>query len=396
MSSGRGLPWRDRRAADFLELVERSKRGRLKIYLGFAAGVGKTYRMLEEAHALKERGIDVVLGVIETHGRKETAALLDGLPAMAARHFSHRGISLSEMDVDAIIARSPQIVLVDEIAHTNVPGSKNNKRWQDVIDILDAGINVLGAVNVQHVESLNDVIERVTSVRVRETIPDSFLQQADQVVTLDLTVEDLLDRLRSGKIYSADKVDWALSHFFQSHNLAMLRELALREVAECLDRAVTSQPQPLQAGKSWGGKLLCCLSSSPPHARTLLRRSSRLAGRLNTDWYVLYVETPKEAPHLIDATAQRHLLANIELAKELGAEVVRLRGDDPVATVLAFAQAHHISDVVIGRAPDTLFRQFLRQSFTLRMIEQSAAFDLHIVSFPEERNAIASKPEESP
>jgi two-component system sensor histidine kinase KdpD len=391
MTTVREVSRRDRRASDFLELVERARRGRLKIYLGFAAGVGKTYRMLEEAHAMKRRGVDVLLGAIETHGRKETAALLDGLAVAAQRSVTHRGITLTEMDVDAIIARAPQVVIVDEIAHTNVPGSRHNRRFQDVIDIVDAGINVIGAFNIQHLESLNDVIARGTGVRVRETIPDSFLKQADQVVTLDLTVEDLLDRLRSGKIYREDKIEWALAHFFQSRNHAQLRELALREVAESLDRAGSQQqPQSQSSHRSWGGKLLCCLSSSPPHARTLLRRSSRLAGRLSTDWYVVYVVTPKEAPNLIDAAAQRHLLANMELAKELGAEVICLRGENPAAMVLDFARTHGVSDLVIGRAPDSLFWQFFRRSFTIQAIEQSGLFDLHIVSFPDERSSEGS------
>lgn len=371
-----------RRAADFLELVERSKRGRLKVYLGFAAGVGKTFRMLEEAHAMKRRGVDVVLGLVETHGRSETAALIAGLESVPQREFTYRGVTLFEMDVDAVIRRRPQVAIVDEVAHTNVPGSRNNKRFQDVVSILEAGINVLCAFNIQHLESLNDVVARVTGVRVRETVPDTFLKHADQVVTLDLDVEDLLDRLRAGKIYTPDKVAWALTNFFQSRNLATLRELALREVAESLDRSVTARrASGSTPSKTWGGKLMVCLSSNPPHARTLLRRGSRLAGRLNTDWYVVYVETPREAPHLIDSEAQRHLLGNIELAKELGAEVVRLTGREPVETLLGFARSHGVSDVVIGRTQDAPLRRLLGKSFTRRMVEAARGLDLHIVSF---------------
>jgi len=376
---------KDRRAEDFLELVERSKRGRLKVYLGFAAGVGKTYRMLEEAHALARRGVDVVLGFIETHGRAETAVLIEGLQVVPRRTFAYRGVTLEEMDVDEVVKRSPQVVLVDEVAHTNVPGSKNNRRYQDVLEILDAGINVLCAFNIQHLESLNDLVSRVTGVRVRETVPDTFLKQADQVVTLDLDVEDLLDRLRAGKIYAPEKVEWALQHFFQARNLATLRELALREVAESLGRSGTAPNTSQATPNGWGGKLMVCLSSNPPHARTLLRRGSRLSGRLNTDWYVVYVETPKEAPLLIDATAQRNLLSNIELAKELGAETVRLRGEDPVETLLEFARSHGVSDVLIGRGPVSFWRQLLRRSFTLRMALRAVGLDLHIISFEEPR-----------
>ena len=378
----------DRRAADFLELVERSRRGRLKVYLGFAAGVGKTYRMLEEAHALKRRGVDVVLGVIETHGRAETAALLTqdgGLEQVPLRPFTYRGVTLHELDADAVIARRPQVVLVDEVAHTNVPGSRHMKRYQDVLAILEAGINVICAFNIQHLESLNDVVARVTGVRVRETVPDTFLKQADQIVTLDLTVEDLLDRLRAGKIYAPDKIEGALGHFFRDQNLLTLRELALREVVESLDRAGSARASA--AGRppsaSWGGKLMVCLSSNPPHARTLLRRGSRLAGRLNTDWYVVYVETPAEAPDRIDSEAQRRLHANIELAKELGAEVVRLRGMDPIETLLGFARSHGVSDVVIGRTQAPLWQRLLRRTFMARMLEQAEGLDVHVVSFAE-------------
>lgn len=377
-----------RRAEDFLELVERAKRGRLKVYLGFAAGVGKTYRMLEEAHALKRRGVDIVLGAIEPHGRAETAALIAGLELLPARSFSYRGVTLQEMDVDAVIKRRPQVAVIDEVAHTNVPGSRNNKRYQDISQILEAGINVICAFNVQHLESLNDLVARVTGVRVRETLPDAFLKQADQVVTLDLDVEDLLDRLRSGKIYAPDKIPWALGHFFQNGNLSTLRELALREVAESLERSLTAQratEAALPPIPGWGGKLMVCLSSNPPHARTLLRRGSRLAGRLNTDWYVVYVETPNEAPDLIDSTVQRHLLQNIERAKGLGAEVVRLRGVDPVDTLLEFARSHHVSDLVIGRAQGSWLHRLLRRSFTAQMVAQAEGFDLHVVSFAEPR-----------
>lgn len=374
-----------RRAQDFLELVERAKRGRLKVYLGFAAGVGKTYRMLEEAHALRQRGVDVVVGFIETHGRAETAELIDGLEIVPRRMFSYRGVNLDEMDVDAVIERRPQVVLVDELAHSNVPGSKNNRRYQDVIEILDAGINVICAFNIQHLESLNDLVARVTNVRVRETVPDTFLKQADQVVTLDLDVEDLLDRLRAGKIYAQDKVAWALEHFFQSRNLMTLRELALREVAANLGRTTASPDTAQGTPKGWGGKLMVCLSSNPPHGRALLRRGSRLAGRLSTDWYVAYVETPAEAPLLIDASAQRNLLRNIDLAKELGAEVVRLRGEDPVETLLEFARSHAVSDVLIGRGQDSFLRNLFRRSFTSRMVEQAAGLDLHIASLDEPR-----------
>src|SRR3954462_10127855 len=229
---------------DFLELVERGKRGRLKLYIGFAAGVGKTYRMLEEAHALRSRNVDIVIGFVETHGRDETARLVEGLEVVPRRRVEYRGVEVEEMSLNNILKRKPSVAIVDELAHTNVPGSRNRKRYQDALELLDAGINVIGAFNVQHLESLKDVVERATGVVIRETVPDSFLKQADQVVNLDLSVEDLQERLRAGKIYTPDKVSGALENFFQARNLAHLRELALREVAESLDRAGLARNAP--------------------------------------------------------------------------------------------------------------------------------------------------------
>jgi two-component system, OmpR family, sensor histidine kinase KdpD len=373
------------RAEDFLELVERGRRGRLKLYIGFAAGVGKTYRMLEEAHALKKRGVDVVLGFVETHGRADTEALVAGLEAVPRRAFTYREVTVEEMDLDAVLARKPQVAVVDELAHTNVPLCRNTKRYQDVQELLAAGINIIGAFNVQHLESLNDLVERATGVTVRETLPDSFLKSADQVVNLDLAVEDLHERLRAGKIYALDKVPRALERFFTQENLSTLRELALREVAESLDRATAGQQarageEPAAKGGGWG-RVMVALSSHPPRAAALLRRGSRMAGRLNTDWFVVYVETPREAPHLIDAEAQRHLLANIEKAQELGAEVVRLRGKDPVVAMLDFARSHGVGHIILGRSHQPWWRQMLGRSVDIRLLREGTGFDLHVISF---------------
>jgi two-component system sensor histidine kinase KdpD len=374
------------RPEDFLELVERGKRGRLKVYIGFAAGVGKTYRMLEEAHALQRRGVDVVLGFIETHGRAETAALMEGLEYVPRRQVEYRGLVVEEMDLDAVIARRAQVTLVDEVAHTNAPDARNRKRYQDVLDILAAGLNVICAFNVQHLETLKDIVERATGVVIRETVPDSFLKQADQVVNLDLAAEDLLERLRAGKIYDSEKVEWALAHFFKEGNLATLRELALREVAESLDRTAPAQGFERAAPRGASGRLMVCISSFSPRAGTLLRRGSRMAGRLNTDWYVAYVETPAEAPHRIDAEAQRHLLANIEKARELGAVVVRLQGADPVTALLSYARTHGVGHVMIGRTHRPWWRQVLGRSFVARMVREAADFDLHIVAHEDEED----------
>jgi two-component system sensor histidine kinase KdpD len=370
-----------RRPEDFLELVERAKRGRLKLYVGFAAGVGKTYRMLEEAHDLRRRGVDVVVGFVEPHGRADTAALLDGLEIVPRHRTEYRGVLVEEMDLEAVLHRRPTVAVVDEIPHTNAPGSRNRKRYQDVLALLDAGINVIGAMNVQHLESLNALIERATGVAVRETVPDNFLKQADQVVNLDLAVEDLLDRLRAGKIYAQEKIPWALEHFFKDQNLATLRELALREVAESLDRAGMAKGA-LEVKAS--GRIMVCLSSDPPRAKALLSSASRMAGRLNTDWFAVYVETPEEAPNLIDAEAQRHLLANVEKARELGAEVVRLKSDDPAQALLDFARTHGIAHVIVGRSLQPWWKQVLRGSILLRLLREGAGFDLHVVASTDE------------
>jgi two-component system sensor histidine kinase KdpD len=379
------------RPEDFLELLERGKRGRLKLYLGYAAGVGKTWRMLEEAHRLRARGVDVVGALIEPHGRAETAALVRDLEVVPRRRQEYRGVVVEELDLAAVLARRPAIAIVDEIPHTNAPGSKNRKRYQDVTALLAEGVSVIGAMNVQHLESLNDLIERVTGVRVRETVPDTFLEQADQVVNLDLSVEDLQDRLRSGKIYPAEKVAWAVEHFFRDRNLTTLRELALREVAQSLERSAAGRGRPVQDPADGGGspprthgRLLVALTSNPPRAAALLRRASRMAGRLATDWFAVHVETHTESQDRIDAEVQRHLLDNLELARSLGAEVVRLRSDDPAAALLDFARSHRVSDLVIGRSRQPWWRRALRRSVPHRLLDEAADLDVHVIGLEAE------------
>jgi two-component system, OmpR family, sensor histidine kinase KdpD len=381
MTGGTERPQLRPRPEDFLALVRQGTRGRLKLYIGFAAGVGKTYRMLEEAHALKERGVDVVVGFVETHGRQETASLLDGLETVPRRVVEYRGVQVEEMDLAAVLARKPQVAIVDELAHTNVPGSKNRKRWQDVEELTAAGINVIGAFNVQHLESLNDLVARVTGVRVRETIPDAWLKTADQVVNLDLAVEDLEERLRSGKIYASDKVPLALERFFQRGNLATLRELALREVAESLERDTFRREATGEIpAVATASRVMVCMASHPPRAAQLLRRGSRVAGRLNTDWFVVYVETPSEAPNRIDAEAQRHLLENIELARELGAEVVRIRGTDPVPALLDFARSHNVGLILVGRSEQRGLWRLLGRTVDVRLVREATDLDVQVVA----------------
>ena len=345
----------------------------------------KTYRMLEEAHALSKRGTDIVVGYVETHDRAETAALLEGLEVVPRKQIVYRGLTVEEMDLDGVLARHPEIAIVDELPHTNVPGSKHAKRYEDVLELLDAGINVIGAFNVQHLESLKDVVERITGITVRETIPDTFLKQADQVVNLDLATEDLLDRLQSGKIYAPHKVTTALANFFQADNLSTLRELALREVAESVDRASVMQHRlRAEPANSTAARVMVCLASSSPRAPALLRRGSRIAGRLNTDWYAAYVETPKEAPHMINVEAQRQLHATIQKAMELGAEVVRLKGEDPVPALINFAKSHGVGYIVIGRSHAPFWKRLLRWAPMDRMVDAAEGFDLHIVSYDDQ------------
>src|SRR5947208_4371085 len=330
-----------KRPEDFLELVERAKRGRLKVFIGSAAGVGKTYQMLEEAHALQERGVDVVLAFIETHGRLDTAALIEGLEVIPRQRVEYRGVVVEEMDLDAVLKRHPQVTIVDELAHTNAPFCKNKKRYQDVLELLEAGINVICAFNVQHLESLNEMVKQATGVLVRETVPDSMLKRADQVVDIDLAVEDLIDRLRAGKIYAPDKVAWALENFFQPEKLGVLRSIALREVAESVDRSVASNYTADDGARRAAAServMVCLPSRPPPHGAMLLRQGSRLAGRLNTDWYAIHVQTKRESTDRIDSALQRYLMEDEQRARDLGAEVVRLRSEKPVEALLYFAR----------------------------------------------------------
>ena len=336
----------DQRADSFLNMIRKSRRGRLKIYLGYAAGVGKTYQMLVEAHRLVEDGVDLVVGIVETHGRSETAALLSGLPEVPLKIQAYRGIDIREMDVDAVLERRPSVVLVDELAHTNVPGSRNAKRYQDVEEFLLAGIHVISTLNVQHIESLYNMVERATSVKVRERLPDHILFETDQIVNVDITTEDLRKRLKEGKIYSKERVETALARFFLTTNLEQLRELTLRELAAHID---SRRREPLsECMPSSPDQVMVCLSSRSPNSDALLRYASRLAGRLNRNWYALYVQTSREKPTVIDSETQRILSNTLTLAQELGAMVFTYKGDDIVKTILQFAREYRVGHIVTG------------------------------------------------
>ena len=334
-------------AQDFLNLIKKSRRGKFKIYIGMSAGVGKTYRMLQEAHSLLTSGIDVKIGYIETHNRKETHALLDGLPIIPRRKLFYKGKELEELDVQAVINLRPEVVIVDELAHTNIEGSKNEKRWQDVMEILDAGINVISAVNIQHIESLNEDVKNITDIEVKERIPDSVLAHADEVVNIDLTAEELIDRLKAGKIYDAGKINSALSNFFENDNILQLRELALKEVASQVQRKVETEVSNVKNIRK--EKFLACISSNEKTAKNVIRKAARLANYYNSKWYLLYVQIPSESADKIALDKQRHLINNFKLATELGAEIIKVENTNVTRAIMEQCEERKISTVCIGK-----------------------------------------------
>jgi two-component system sensor histidine kinase KdpD len=367
--------------ADFLSLMRRRERGRLKVYLGSAAGVGKTYRMLQEAHELRRRGVDVVVGFVETHGRSETAALVGDLEVVPRRRVEYRGVVLEDMDLEAVLARAPEVALVDELAHTNVPGLTHRKRWEDVLALLSHGVNVLSTLNVQHLESLNDVVARVLGVTVRETVPDWVVTRATQVVNVDLPVEDLRQRLVEGRIYAPEKIPAALANFFTDEHLTTLRELALREVASSVDRS-REEATWREAGTAprTVDRIVVAMSSNPPYTRQLLRKASRIAGRLNADWYCVYVQTPRESAARIDAAVQRTLVENIQLAQAMGAELVKLEGEDVAATLARFAQAKGATLIVVGQSRRRWWDRVRFGTVVDRLITGRNGLDVLVVS----------------
>jgi two-component system sensor histidine kinase KdpD len=371
--------------APFPAGVRREEPGSFKLYLGSFAGVGKTYRMLQEAHDLGRRGVDVVVGYVETHGRAETAALVEGLEVVPRRRTAYRGVALEEMDVDAVLARRPRVALVDELAHTNVPGSRHAKRWQDVLELLDAGIGVISTLNVQHLESLNRVVAETLGVNVRETVPDWVVARAGQVVIADIPAEELRQRLIDGKVYVADRVPAALANFFTPENLTTLRELALREVASSVDRLRAGIVRREEGAPRSADRVLVAMSSMPPRTGVLLQKASRLAGRLNTDWYCVYVQTPAESAARIDASVQRHLVDNIALAQRMGAEIVKLEAEDVAEALVRFAREKGVAMVVVGRTHRTRMHRWLKGSVVDRIIERAAGLDVLVVSFADLR-----------
>ncbi|HUX79034.1 MAG TPA: histidine kinase [Alphaproteobacteria bacterium] len=369
---------------DFFTLLQKANRGRLKIYTGPVAGVGKTYRMIEEAHALKLQGADIVLAYIETHGRKKVEDLLKGLEVIPRKEYEYRGVTVQEMDLDAVLKRKPQIAIVDEVAHTNAPLCRNAKRYQDIIELLRAGINVICAFNIQHLESLSDVIKKFTSVTIYETIPDNFIKRADQVINVDLGVEDIIERLQSGQIYSGEKVSIALNNFFKKENLSKLREIALREVAEAIEQA-TQRPHKktstLKEALFASNQIMVCLWPQKWSQRTLFKKAARLAGRLNKEWFVVYAETPEDEPEKIDLEKQRHLFADIQFAKDLGAHIVHLKTQNRVEAWLDFAEKEGISQIIIGRVEESWWKETLGLDTLHFLLRLSKNFDLYVMSY---------------
>jgi two-component system sensor histidine kinase KdpD len=364
-------------AQHFLDLIQKSRKGKFKIYIGMSAGVGKTFRMLQEAHTLLKNGIDVKIGFIETHFRKETHELLDGLPISPRRSIFYKGKNLEEMDVQAIINLRPEVVIVDELAHTNIEGSKNEKRWQDVLEILEAGINVISAVNIQHIESLNEDVKRITGVDVQERVPDNVLRLADEVVNIDLTSEDLISRLKEGKIYTQDKIQTALTNFFKSDQILQLRELALKEVASQVVRKVENEVPKNLALKH--EKLLACISSNDKTAKIVIRKAARLASYYNGSWYVLYVETPKESPDKIALDKQRHLINNFKLATQLGAEVIKIESSNITDAMLKIVEQKNITTVCIGKPHFNLFKVILSTTIFRRLLNSLSKSNVDLV-----------------
>ena len=372
---------REESVQHFLDLIKKSRRGKFKVYIGMIAGVGKTYRMLQEAHDLLDNGVDVNIGYVETHGRAGTEAVLAGLPVIPRRKIFYKGKELEEMDLDAIIRIHPEIVIVDELAHTNVEGSRNEKRWQDVMDLLDEGINVISAVNIQHIESINEEVQGISGIEVKERIPDSVLEEADEVVNIDLTAEELITRLKAGKIYKPDKVALALNNFFKTENILQLRELALKEVAFRVEKKV--ETEIISEDKAVHRELyLACISSNAKTPRHIIRRTARLASRYNTDFMALYVQTPSESPDRINLSVQRHLLNHFKLVTELGGELVQVASPDIIQAIIDVCHERHITTVCIGQ-PTLHWSKIFKIHRYGYFLKNLSAMDIKLIIFPQ-------------
>jgi two-component system sensor histidine kinase KdpD len=368
---------KDQNVQHFLELIRQSRRGKFKVYIGMSAGVGKTFRMLQEAQTLMRNGVDVKIGYIETHGRMETEVQLQGLPVLPRRKCFYKGKELDELDVQAVINLHPEVVIIDELAHTNIEGSKNEKRWQDVMDILDAGINVISAVNIQHIESLNEEIRHITGVEVAERVPDSVLKEADEVVNIDLTADELVTRLKEGKIYTPDKIGIALQNFFQPEKILQLRELALKEVASQVERKIETE---LPRNSTFRAeRFMACISSNHQVASKVIRKTARLASYYQSRWILLYVQTPKEDGDKIGLAAQRHLINNFKLAMELGAEVIREKQSNIAKGIMDVATRYKVTTICIGKPHLNLYNVIIRTAVFNQLLTKLAETDIDVV-----------------
>lgn len=364
----------DNNVQHFLDLIRRSRRGKFKVYIGMIAGVGKTYRMLQEAHELINNGVDVQIGYVETHGRAGTDAMLEGLPVIPRKKIFYKGKELEEMDLEAILQIHPEIVIVDELAHTNVDGCRNRKRWEDVMELLEAGINVVSAINIQHIESLNDEVKGIAGIEVKERVPDKVLQEADEVVNIDLTAEELITRLKAGKIYRPEKIQIALNNFFKTENILQLRELALKEVAFRVEKKVESEVLPVAPARR--EKILACISSHEHTPRHIIRKAYRLSTRYSTSFIALYVQTPKESPDRINLASQRYLLNHFQLVTELGGTVQQLAGESVTDMIIKVCRENQITTICMGqpafKMPGAIFninkyKAFLRALAEMRI-----------------------------
>ena len=363
----------------FLDLIRQSRKGKFKLYIGMIAGVGKTYRMLKEARGLLKKGIDVQIGYIETHGRKDTERVLEGIPVIPRKKVFYKGKELEEMDLQAILNIRPEIVLVDELAHTNIPGSKHEKRWQDVVEIIEAGINVISAVNIQHIDSLSGEIEELTGVVVQERVPDHLLGMADEILNIDLPADELITRLKEGKIYKEGTVEIALKNFFQPEKILQLRELALKEVAGQVERKIDTE---IFSGKRRPEKFLACITTNQKTAKKIIRKTSRMANYYTSSWLVLYVQTSGEAFDKIRLSDQRFLMNNLKLATELGGEVIKVKSNNIAGTIFSVAVEKQISTILVG-VPSYTLKKYLFHQNTLRKLLKKLAgtkIDLIIVS----------------
>jgi len=370
-----------------LTTLKQGERAKLRVYIGAAPGVGKTYQMIEDAHQLKRQGVDIVIGIIDTHGREETATFIGDLEQVPLRRVKYQDAVIEEMSLEGVIERKPETVVVDELAHTNVPGSKNRKRYEDVLELLDAGISVITAVNIQHIESLNEAIVRITGVPVRETFPDWFLKRADEVVNVDVSVDTLRTRLRQGKIYGVEKIDQSLNNLFRKESLSALRELGLTQVAQVqADKAEDYRQCEGLVRTAIPEKVMVAIASRG-RAKKLLRIGSRIAGRLASDCYAVYVETPREQPGRIKPRDFAALQENIHFAEDLGAKVVKVKGKTVANELIAFARREGISHVVFGQTSRSRWNVLLHGSIINRFLHEvrDATVQVVLIDTEEER-----------